>query len=63
MYDVEREMALEPMQGNQTSSPVDLGYTELFHLPALTAVSFYMCDSVRGDFLEFHQANEGSLRV
>ena len=30
VYDVERGMALEPMQGNQASSRVDVGYTELF---------------------------------
>ena len=45
------------------SSPVDLGYTELFCIPAVTSVSFLTCDSVLGDFLEFHQANKGSLRV
>ena len=33
-------MALEPMQGNQASSTVDLGYTEVFPVPALTLVSF-----------------------
>ena len=40
MYDVEHEMALEPMQGNRASSQVDLGYIELFHVPAVTSVSF-----------------------
>ena len=40
MYDVERRMALEPMQGNRASSHVELGYTELFRVPAVTSVSF-----------------------
>ena len=33
-------MALEPMQWNPASSRVDLGYTELFPVPAVTSVSF-----------------------
>ena len=33
-------MALEQMQGDQASSHVDLGYTELFQIPAVTSVSF-----------------------
>ena len=40
MYDVEHGMALEPMHGKQASSPVDLGYTEIFHVPVVTSVSF-----------------------
>ena len=40
MYDVERRIALEKMQVNQASSRVDLVYTELFHIPAVTSVSF-----------------------
>ena len=39
MYDVERRMALEPMQGNRVSSPVDLGYKELFCIPVVISVS------------------------
>ena len=46
MYDVECGMALEPMQGNWSSFQVDFGYTELFHIPAMTSVSFQTCDSV-----------------
>ena len=38
--DVECRMALEPVKGNRASSRVDLGYTELFRVPALTSVSF-----------------------
>ena len=33
-------MALEPMQGNWASSHFDLGYTEIFLVPAVTSVSF-----------------------
>ena len=33
-------MALEPMQGNRASSWVDMGYTKLFRVPVVTAVSF-----------------------
>ena len=33
-------IALKPMQGNWSSFQVDLGYTELFHIPAVTSVSF-----------------------
>ena len=41
MYDLECGMALEPMKGNQASSRVDLGNTELFPIPAVTSVSFW----------------------
>ena len=63
MYDGERGIALEPMQGNQASSQVDLGYTELFHILAVTSVSFQDCEGVFGDSLESHQANQGSLHI
>ena len=56
-------MALEPMQGNKASSQVDLGYTDLFHVAAVTSGSHYTCDSVLGESLKFHQASEGSLPV
>ena len=49
--------------GVLASSRVDLGYTELFCIPAVTSVSLKTFDSVLGDSLEFHQANQGSLRV
>ena len=63
MYDVERRMAMELMLLNRASSTVDSGYTELFCIPAVTSVSLKTCDSVPRDSLEFHQANQGSLRV
>ena len=46
------------MQGNRALSRVDLWYTELLPLPAVTSVSFYNCDSALGDSLEFHQPNQ-----
>ena len=36
---MECRMALEPMQGNRVSSPVDLGYKELFCIPVVISVS------------------------
>ena len=41
------------MQGNRASSPVDLRYTELFHIPAVTSVSFWTSEGDLGDSLEF----------
>ena len=38
MFDGECGMALEPKQGNQASSLVDLGYKELFHVAVETSV-------------------------
>ena len=38
--DVERRIALEKMQWKRASPPVDLGYTDLFDIPAVTSVSF-----------------------
>ena len=40
LYDGERGIALKPVMGNWSSFQVDLGYTELFHIPAVTSVSF-----------------------
>ena len=63
VYDEERRIAMEPMQGKWVSSRVDLGYTQLFCVPEVTSVFFSSCDSVLGDSLEFHQGNRGSLHV
>ena len=41
-------MAQKPTQGNWVSSQVDLGYNELFRIPAVTSVSFCTCESVLG---------------
>ena len=37
MFDGERRMALEPKQENRASSRIDLGYTELFHVAAVSS--------------------------
>ena len=55
-------MALEPMQWNRASSRVDLGYTKIFRIHVVMSVYFKTCDSVPGDSLKLHQANQGSLR-
>ena len=39
LFDGERGMALEPMQLNQASYRVDLGYTEQFRIAAMTSGS------------------------
>ena len=39
VFDEESGMPLEPMQGNRASSRIDLGYTELFRIAAVMAVS------------------------
>ena len=54
-------MALQPMKGDWASSRVDLGYTKLFCIPEVTSVFVLTFDSVLGDSLDFHQANQGSL--
>ena len=40
LYDAEWDIALKPMQGNLSSFQDDLGYTQLFHIPAVISVSF-----------------------
>ena len=54
---------METMKGKWASSRIDLGYSELFCIPEVTAVFFSSSDSVLGDSLVFHQANRGSLHV
>ena len=63
VYDVECKMAMDSMKGKFASSLVDLGYTNLFCIPEVTSVFFSCCDSVLGDSLQFHQGNQGSLRL
>ena len=63
LYDVDRGVVMETIQGKLASSPFDLGYTELFCIAEVTSVFFSCCDSVAGDSLEFNQAHRGSLRV
>ena len=47
---------MEPMKGKWASSRGDLGYTELFFIPEVTAVFLSCCDSRLGDSLVFRQA-------
>ena len=47
---------MEPIKGKWASSRVDLGYTELFSVPEVTAVFLSSSDSFLGDSLVFHQA-------
>ena len=48
---------MEPTKEKWASSQVDLGYTELFCIPEVTAVFLASCDSFLGDSLVFHQAH------
>ena len=54
LYNVEFGRATERMKGQWASSRVDLGYTELFSIPEVTAVFLLSCDSGLGDSLVFH---------
>ena len=45
---MEHGVAMEPMKGKWASSRVDLGYTELFCIPEVTAASLSSCDSGLG---------------
>ena len=63
LYDVDRGVVMQPMQGKLTSSQFDFEYSEQFCIPGVTSVFFSSCDSVVGDSLVFNQANGGSLRV
>ena len=63
LYSVEHGIAMEPMKGKWASSPVDLGYTELFCIPDVTSVFISSCGSVLGGSLVFHQENRGSFLV
>ena len=40
LYDGERGITLKPMHRNWSSFQVNLGYSKLFHIPAVTSVSF-----------------------
>ena len=63
LYDADRGMVMEPMQGKLASSQFDLGHTDLFYDPGVTSVFFSSCDSDVGDSLEFNQAKRDSLCV
>ena len=57
VYDVDRGVVLEPMQGKLASSQFDFAYTEQFCIPGVTTVLFSSCDSGVGESLEFNQSN------
>ena len=63
LYNVDRAVVAEPMQGKLASSQFDFGYTEQFCIPGVKSVFFSSGDSVVGYSLEFNQANRGSLHV
>ena len=63
LYDVDRGVVIESMQGKLASSQFDFVYTEQFCIPGVKSVFFSSCDSAFGDSLEFSQTNRGSLRV
>ena len=48
LYNVDRGVVMEPMQGKLASSQFDFGYTEKFCIPGVTSVFFSSCDSVVG---------------
>ena len=48
---------MDPMKGKWASSRVELGYTELFCIPEVTAVLISSCNSGLVDYLLFHQAH------
>ena len=58
LYDEDRGMVMEPMQGKLASSQFHLGHTDLFCVPEVTSEFFSSCDCVVGDAIEFNQAIE-----
>ena len=63
LYDLDRGMVMDPMQGKLASSQFDLLYTEILCVPEVTSVFFSSCESVVEDSSEFNKANHGSLHV
>ena len=62
LYSVEHGIAMEPMKGKWASSPVDLGYTELFCIPEVHQCSSRIVTVFLGTLM-FDQENRGSLHV
>ena len=48
LYDGERGIAVDPIEGTRASSQLNLVYSEKFHVPLLKSLSFYNCDGVLG---------------
>ena len=63
MYDEDRGMVMEQMQGKLASSQFDLGHNYVFCVPEVISVFFSSGECVVGYSLEFNQANRGSLCV
>ena len=63
LYDEDRGMVMDPVQGQLASSQFDFGHTDLLCVPEVTSVFFSSGDSVVGESLDFNQANRGSLCV
>ena len=57
LFDVDRGLVMEPMQGKLASYQFDFGYTEEVFIPGETSEFFSSCDSVVGESLESNQAN------
>ena len=57
LYDVDRGVVMEPMQGKLAPFQFDFRYTEQFCIPGVTSVFLSSCDSVVRDSLEFNQPN------
>ena len=57
LYDVEYGIAIEAMKWKWASSRVDLGYTDLFCIPEVSAVFLSSRDSFLGDSLVFPLAH------
>ena len=58
LYDEDRRMVMETMQGKLASSQFDLGHSDLFCVPEVTSVFFSSGYSVVVDSLEFNQQIE-----
>ena len=52
---VEPGIAMEPMKGKWASSRVDLGYTEQFCIPEVTALFLSSCEGGLRDSMVFHK--------
>ena len=63
LYDEDRGVDMEPMQGKLASSQFDLGHTDLFCVSEVTSVFFLSADRVVWHSLEYSQANRGTLYV
>ena len=63
LYDEDRRIVMESMQGKLASSQFDLGHTDLFCVPEVKSGFFSYCHSVVWNSLVFSQRNRGSIFV